>query len=319
MDSAFITALVERWRPETHTFHLPTGECTITLEDVNMLLGLRVDGKAVTSPSEVSWKEDCEKLLGVMPQKEERAYILILIGGLLMPDKSSNRVHLCWLPLLKDLEKAGEYSWGSACLATLYRNLCKSSQAGVLSIGGCALLLQTWGWSRMSKIAPHNPIKSTYPFAKKWSGPGMKYYKTPQHDIIGYRSRIDHMNADDKCTKRKLQFGLMQNIPEPPRCMKEHHKSSLRDQLDTSWALYYVDENKEWDKRHNYLLDGEFLDGEVKPSHEYLVWFFENSKPFVSDHQQLADPREPRTRHPSHTTPHNFLELPTTSHSSSPY
>jgi hypothetical protein len=72
MDSAFITALVERWRPETHTFHLPTGECTITLEDVNMLLGLRVDGKAVTGPTEVSWKEDCEKLLGVMPPKEER-------------------------------------------------------------------------------------------------------------------------------------------------------------------------------------------------------------------------------------------------------
>ncbi|WJX16391.1 UDP-arabinose 4-epimerase [Trifolium repens] len=49
----------------------------------------------------------------------------------------------------------------------------------------------------MSKIAPHNPIKPTYSFAKKWFGPGMKYYKTPQHDIIGYRSRIDHMNADD--------------------------------------------------------------------------------------------------------------------------
>jgi hypothetical protein len=141
MDSAFITALVERRRPETLTFHLPTGECTITLEDVNMLLGLRVDGKALTGPTEVSWKEDCEKLLGVMPPKEERkdktlrlawlretfsslidessyeeriqhcrAYILTLIGGLLMPDKSNNRVHLCWLPLLEDLEKAGEYS-----------------------------------------------------------------------------------------------------------------------------------------------------------------------------------------------------------------
>ncbi|KAH1056076.1 hypothetical protein J1N35_034141 [Gossypium stocksii] len=29
-----ISTLVERWRPETLTFHLPFGKCTITLENV---------------------------------------------------------------------------------------------------------------------------------------------------------------------------------------------------------------------------------------------------------------------------------------------
>nr|GMD75999.1 septin and tuftelin-interacting protein 1 homolog 1-like [Ipomoea batatas] len=44
-----ITTMVDRWRLETHCFQLPFGEVTITLHDVEMLLGLRVDGLAVTS------------------------------------------------------------------------------------------------------------------------------------------------------------------------------------------------------------------------------------------------------------------------------
>ena len=46
-----IRALVERWRLETHTFHFPCGECTITLKDVALQLGLPIGGKEVTGGS----------------------------------------------------------------------------------------------------------------------------------------------------------------------------------------------------------------------------------------------------------------------------
>jgi len=44
-------------------------------------------------------------------------YILGLIGGVLMPDKSGNKVHLMYLPPLANLDRDDRYSRGSTCLA----------------------------------------------------------------------------------------------------------------------------------------------------------------------------------------------------------
>src|SRR5438105_15699337 len=49
-DRSLLTALVDRWRSETHTFHLPFGEVRVTLQDVAMLTGLPIAG-AASGPS----------------------------------------------------------------------------------------------------------------------------------------------------------------------------------------------------------------------------------------------------------------------------
>ncbi|CAH9138497.1 unnamed protein product [Cuscuta epithymum] len=51
IDWGLITALVERWRPETHAFHLPFGKVGITSQDVQVLMGLPIDGLPLTEPS----------------------------------------------------------------------------------------------------------------------------------------------------------------------------------------------------------------------------------------------------------------------------
>ena len=199
VDRKFILALCERWRPETHTFHLPTGESTVTLEDVHMLMGLRVNGLAVNGRTNVDYSITQELLGEELPErarkgqfvkitwlreiydafelnqdspleqihKKTRIYILLLFACLLFPDTNGNTIHLMYLPLLADFNKIGRYSWGSAVLSHLYRNLCRCAKKDVHNFAGCSTLIQAWGWSRMPNLAPRNRNPFHFPYATK--------------------------------------------------------------------------------------------------------------------------------------------------------
>ncbi|KAI0496089.1 hypothetical protein KFK09_022396 [Dendrobium nobile] len=71
LDHTLIGALVERWCPLTNTFHLLVGEMAITLQDIQLLLGIRIDGAPIIGSSLVgdglhwdTWIECCNELLG---------------------------------------------------------------------------------------------------------------------------------------------------------------------------------------------------------------------------------------------------------------
>ncbi|CAN0838712.1 Serine/threonine-protein phosphatase 7 long form homolog [Linum grandiflorum] len=60
---------MERWRPETNTFHMYHGECTITLQYVAHLTGLPVTGDTlyVEYENETNWAAIVEEVLGKPP------------------------------------------------------------------------------------------------------------------------------------------------------------------------------------------------------------------------------------------------------------
>ncbi|XP_072090551.1 serine/threonine-protein phosphatase 7 long form homolog [Arachis hypogaea] len=69
-----VNVLVERWHPDTHTFHLSIGECAVTLEDVALILGLPTDGLPVTWMTMSNFKAleaECLYQFGVTPRKSD--------------------------------------------------------------------------------------------------------------------------------------------------------------------------------------------------------------------------------------------------------
>lgn len=196
VDKILVSALVERWQPETNTFHMPFGEMSISLDDVFNILGIPITGSSVSPMSDcddLSSMDMLKKYLGVgnakatealvgfggeyvrlewlrsnfekvsdsdTPEVIEcaaRAYLLYLVGCTIFTDKSGTRVNLQYLKFFTVLENVSNYAWGSGCLAWLYRQLGYASRAGVKQIGGYLTLLQAWVYEHM-----YNLVKPDY-------------------------------------------------------------------------------------------------------------------------------------------------------------
>nr|XP_025621613.2 serine/threonine-protein phosphatase 7 long form homolog [Arachis hypogaea] len=112
-------------------------------------------------------KENLELNDEISIQRYVRCHIMLLIGTILFGDKSGAGVHWKFLPLLRDFVNIGQYSWGSACLAHLYRALCRASRYNCKEIDGPLTLLLGWAWIRLPYLSPLPREPRSFPLANR--------------------------------------------------------------------------------------------------------------------------------------------------------
>ncbi|XP_057755443.1 protein MAIN-LIKE 1-like [Arachis stenosperma] len=267
VDEPLLSAFIERWRPETHTFHMPFGECTVTLEDVAYQLGLPIDGEPVSGylsefenfmengrPAWVWFRE----LFGELPPQNKvkqmtvcytwfherfrvlladatddivriyaRAYIMMLLSSQLFADKNANRVHFRWLPYVASLDDLGRYSWGSAALAWFYRCLCRGTNRNVVNLAGPLQLLQSWIFWRFPCLRPSDFNRFGFPLASRWA----EYL--PRNDAVDQRVVAARLCLD----RLRVHDIVWEPYSSPDVLAVVHPEILLDEQLPVSFIL----------------------------------------------------------------------------------
>ncbi|KAI4972147.1 hypothetical protein ZWY2020_003072 [Hordeum vulgare] len=246
-----LTALTGRWRHETHSFHLPFGEMTMTLEDMAMISGLPLNDNAVTSHVSVfNWRERVGLLIGVEPspslegkpdppkvkhswlkevrggpcpvdaddivmQQYARAYLWYILTKVVFTDATSNSALWMYLERLRNWDVP--FSWGSAALSYLYRQLDPASMRTKDSSSLCGFLwsLFVWMWERLPVGRPmlKNP---DHPNPNPHEG---LHHEDPYHRLtVSYHwdrvsAYIGSSHLRYKCYVNKLDTLTTEHVP----------------------------------------------------------------------------------------------------------
>ncbi|QHN82885.1 uncharacterized protein DS421_20g699710 [Arachis hypogaea] len=283
---ALVNALIERWHPDTHTFHLPIGECVVTLEDVALILGLLMDGLPVTGMTMSSFEAleaECLHQFGVAPR-----------AG----------VHWKFLPLLRDFGSIIQYSWGSACLAHLYRALCHASRVDCKEIDGPLTLLLGWTWIRLPYLSPVLREPRSFLLANRYlklADFRKAFDELQEGQFVWVAYAVDRVDPNiipaeiymysvvwsatvplvsfeciewHATDRYRRQFGFVQGVPHEERNLDKAHGEVLTGPKSLNWAMAPTHYSwvMHWTNRYHHVLF-ELPMPSQHPLDTYMQWY----------------------------------------------
>ncbi|XP_073133494.1 serine/threonine-protein phosphatase 7 long form homolog [Henckelia pumila] len=295
--------MVERWHRETHTFHLPIGEITITLQDVAMIWGLNIDGIPITGVDTAYTKNElqqrCLYWLGFMPEddkikgghlslgvirkhcldhmiqddstdddvaKYSRCVALLIISGCMFSDSESSAVKLMYLPFLQDIDSVNTYSWGSREFSWVHT-------------------------VRHSVRTMRHMLDRMVDGQFKWKvyemeSPELNMYLERNKNLLCWSAcllinfDIVEMHRPERCLR---QFGMRQGILPPATNYDNFHKLTRQERPDFDWDAFQKQFVDMWTDRYNFVICGEFIiSGTPDTTLEYTGWYRRISHIFVS-------------------------------------
>ncbi|XP_012855473.1 PREDICTED: serine/threonine-protein phosphatase 7 long form homolog [Erythranthe guttata] len=328
---------------------------TITLHDVHYIMHLRVSGKrpnvwidkadaiyagarafGVEPRDMAKWYgggsqlDDLDRMYGddssFASEFRVRAYIAYLLGKLLFVDKSGSKVKAYFFPLLEHIDMISDYSWGSATLAYLYRQLGMATRAEAAHMGGCLTLLECWIYEYFPCFRPPmvNAHVNGEPWCKRWQV--IHHIPKDEDILVDYRRRLDSMGASDVnwtpfgvnvsrevektfhhrtirwmdtvepyMPDRVLrQFGFRQIKPSDPI---RPLKGAKMERKLASYKISYEPGDQMWNIPHTHMLSEDYYGHWARPAWEstpeYLPWYLDHTHVRIHPSTEPVERAEP--------------------------